>query len=622
MLLPSAASHAAESEWIKTDFAKLRLISASETAGQTNNVMAALDIWLEDGWKTYWRTPGDAGLAPQIFVTQPSTIGLEADISYPVPARFELFGIDTFGYANRVILPVSLEWQGQGDGLMLSAMFETLICSDNCVPVSGGLSLTLPAGSARPSIYAQDIARALANVPREKDANFTLSLSDKEKGDLVLQFNKQLMVQDIFIEGVEGASFGVPITQDNQRYLIPHKGGSKYASIGDELTITIDAGAEFYESKIKVSDNGAYAENPNKTASSLPIWLIAFLGGLILNLMPCVLPVLSIKISSIMQMAGATALTIRKRFIASAAGIIASFALIALFLQILRQAGHQIGWGIQFQSPVFLGVMAVVMALFTLSLFDLVHFRVPAFVNHLLPSSTAKPAGKKETFVSDFAAGMLATLLATPCSAPFVGTAVSFGLSQSDGVLYATLLMMGLGLASPWLLGALFPSFISILPRPGAWMVKLKYGLGILMLGTFIWIMSLFVHAAGIIQSAAISSSADYQSFDEGALARLIDDDQIVFVDVTADWCITCKANKALVLDTKATHDLFDEANAKMMQADWTLPDERISAFLARYERFGIPFNIIYGPNARDGIILPEILSFDALEKAVNAANQ
>ena len=181
---------------------------------------------------------------------------------------------------------------------------------------------------------------------------------------------------------------------------------------------------------------------------------------------------------------------------------------------------------------------------------------------------------------------------------------------------------MGLGLASPWLLGALFPSFISVLPRPGAWMVKLKYGLGILMFGTFIWIMSLFVHAAGVIQSAAISSSADYQPFDEGALARLIDDDQIVFVDVTADWCITCKANKALVLDTKATQDLFDEANAKMMQADWTLPDERISAFLARYERFGIPFNIIYGPNARDGIILPEILSFDALEKAMNTANQ
>ena len=620
-LFASLSAYAAESEWIKTDFAKIRLISASETAGQSNSLTAALDIWLEEGWKTYWRTPGDAGLAPQIFITQPSNLGLVADIAYPLPKRFALFGLDTFGYSERVILPLSLRWDGEGGGLTMSAMIESLICSDICVPVTGALSLNLPEGPARPSIYAQEIARAQAGVPRQREADFTLSIANQETGDLRISFANEIIVEDVFIESLsdraKGLSFGAPQKEANGQYLIPQTAGQERLAVGDDLRLTIDAGQEFYESKTRIADGVASALDEQSGHSSLPIWLIAFLGGLILNLMPCVLPVLSIKISSIMQMAGTTALSIRKRFIASAVGIVTSFALIALFLQILRQAGHQIGWGIQFQSPVFLAVMAIVMGIFTLSLFDLVHLRIPQFASRLAASTSSTGKNQDQSLVYDFAAGMLATLLATPCSAPFVGTAVSFGLSQSDGALYGTLLMMGVGLAAPWLLFALFPAFISALPRPGAWMVKLKYGLGLLMFGTFLWIMSLFVQAAGIINFETNKGAIEWQVFEETKLAQLIDEEKIIFVDITADWCITCKANKALVLNTKAASDLFSASDVVMMQADWTLPDERISAFLARYERFGIPFNIIYGPNAKEGIILPEILTYDALERAL-----
>ena len=612
---------AAESAWIKTDFAKIRLISTSETKGQSNSLAAALDIWLEEGWKTYWRTPGDAGLAPQIFITQPSTLGLKAEMAYPLPKRFELFGIDTFGYGERVILPLSLSWDETAGDLRISAMIETLICSDICVPVSGALTLTLPEGEARPSIYAQEIARALAQVPRIKDAQFSLSRAEGEAGDLLLQFGEEVALEDVFIEGVNGASFGAPQALDKKSYLIPQTGGKARLAAGDKVTVTIDAGAEFYESSLSLSSSGQADESTASNNAVLPIWLIAFLGGLILNLMPCVLPVLSIKISSVLQMAGATAIQIRWRFIASASGIITSFALIALFLQILRQAGNQIGWGIQFQNPVFLGVMAVVMGIFTLSLFDVVHLRTPAFASKLLSRSAGT---KKQTggLSHDFAAGMLATLLATPCSAPFVGTAVSFALSQSDAALYGTLLMMGVGLAAPWLVFALFPSFISVLPKPGPWMVKVKKLLGLLMLGTAIWVISLFVQAVGIVNFAPGKASMTWQSFDEVELAQMIEDDRIIFVDVTADWCITCKANKALVLDRQATQKLLAASNVVMMQADWTLPDEAISAYLARYNRFGIPFNIVYGPAAKEGIILPEILSFDTVEKAISAANR
>ena len=615
------AANAAESAWIKTDFAKIRLISASETKGQSNSLTAALDIWLEEGWKTYWRTPGDAGLAPQIFINQPSTLGLAASLSYPVPKRFELFGIDTFGYGERVILPLSLSWDEAAGDLVLSAMIETLICSDICVPVSGALTLALPEGKTRPSIYAQEIARSLAQVPRSREAGFTLSRTDADTGDLRLQFDEEIALEDVFIEGLDGASFGAPQALDKNSYLIPQTGGKARFATGDAVTVTIDAGPEFYESRLSISDGAISDVKTLSKSTSLPIWLIAFLGGLILNLMPCVLPVLSIKVSSVLQMVGSSPARIRWRFMASAGGIITSFGLIALFLQILRQAGHQIGWGIQFQNPVFLGVMAVVMGLFTLSLFDVVHLRIPAFASKLLSRSSG--ANKQtDSLYSDFAAGMLATLLATPCSAPFVGTAVSFALAQSDTALYGTLLMMGVGLAAPWLTFALFPSSIGFLPKPGPWMVKVKKGLGILMLGTAIWIISLFIQAAGIVHFASDKASMKWQAFDETKLTQLIEDDKIIFVDVTADWCITCKANKALVLDRDETQAMLTASDVVMMQADWTLPDEAISAFLARYNRFGIPFNIVYGPNAKQGIILPEILSFDAIEKAILTANQ
>ena len=261
--------------------------------------------------------------------------------------------------------------------------------------------------------------------------------------------------------------------------------------------------------------------------------------------------------------------------------------------------------------------MAVIMGLFTLSLFDMVTFRTPAFAAKMMPARSSSPG-----LLSDFGAGMLATLLATPCSAPFVGTAVSFGLSQSDMVLFGIMLMMGLGLASPWLLLALTPQAISILPKPGAWMIRLKQVLGLAMAATFIWIGALFVQAIG--GGSQNSSAADYgwKVFSEAALAEAQDSGATIFVDVTADWCITCQANKALVLNTADMKALLAERNVVMMQADWTLPDDEISRYLALYNRFGIPFNIVYGPSETDGVILPEILTKSSVEKALDRAVQ
>ena len=218
---------------------------------------------------------------------------------------------------------------------------------------------------------------------------------------------------------------------------------------------------------------------------------------------------------------------------------------------------------------------------------------------------------------------MLATLLATPCSAPFVGTAVSFALSQSDAVLYGIMFMMGVGLALPWLVFAIFPHLITYLPRPGQWMVRLKQILGLIMALTVLWVASLLAGSLGYrVDISSQQSTINWQTFDLGELDTLRASDRLIFVDVTADWCITCKANKTLTLETGEAISLFTSQNVTMIQADWTLPDDDIARFLASHQRFGIPFNIVYGPSARQGIILPEILTLADIEKALAQANQ
>ena len=620
------SAKAAESAWLETDFVKMRLISASETAGMTGTLSLGLEVVLADGWKTYWRTPGDAGLAPQIFLNPILMNGAKADLHFPLPKRFTLFGLDTFGYGTRVVFPIDLALADLSQAQMIEMTAEALVCSDICVPVSGALSLSLPAGAARGSIYGQELAKIRSNLPKIAPASAALYLASQAQdpqgaGHLIAVLDEGLVVDDILVEGLAGVSYGVPQDLGGGRYLIQQIGGAKTPESAAALTLTVDAGAQSIEAPVILQASQALPISAAQAA--LPYWLIALIGGFILNFMPCVLPVLSLKIASILSMGGTVNVRgygrARSRFLASAAGIIASFGLLALFLHLLRAAGGQVGWGIQFQSPVFLGALVLITGLFTLSLFDLVHLRAPAFVSALLP----KRQEGGTSLWGDFGAGMLATILATPCSAPFVGTAVSFALSQSDGVLYGMLGMMGLGLALPWLALALFPQMIALLPKPGPWMVTLQRGLGVLMALTVLWVASLFYNAVQGVQEGPKSVSDErWRPFDSQLLAELIADERLVFVDVTADWCISCKANKALVLDTASVSVLFAENDVIMMQADWTLPDDEIAAFLASYERFGIPFNVLYGKAAPQGVILPEILTYAAIEKAVVKANQ
>src|SRR5581483_2860655 len=290
---------------------------------------------------------------------------------------------------------------------------------------------------------------------------------------------------------------------------------------------------------------------PPAPISMLLVLGIAVLGGVILNVMPCVLPVLVLKLTSVLGHGGGEDRDVRLSFLATAAGIATAFAALAASLSGLKLAGHAIGWGIQFQQPVFLGVLALLCLAFAANLWGWFEVPLPALAGDLALAADRRAARHK--MLGAFLTGIFATILATPCSAPFVGTAIGFALSRGAGEIFAIFLAMALGLALPYLAVAAVPGLATQLPRPGRWMLWLKKLLGVSMAATALWLVWILAGQTGLLhhQTAAATreEAVAWQNFDEAAIPNLVVSGKTVFVDVTADWCLTCKANKTLVID-------------------------------------------------------------------------
>ena len=613
---------------VETPEAQFRLVSALATTGTMRDIPLGLKVQLKEGWKIYWRSPGDAGLPPELTLTSQNSSGEQKlEMDFPVPTRFSLFGLDTYGYSDEVIFPVRLRGHEAGSPLDLRANVNALVCADICIPVGGALRLTLPSGALRTSSDALEIARFSSLVPKiiRGGAGQIASLSFAQNPNrliLGLAASAPRLI-DAFVEApINGLSFAAPQEIAPNRYQIAVSGtGDSAGLLGQPISLTLKTAVQFWQID---SPALAVAKSGGNIAgtSILFILLAAFAGGLILNIMPCVLPVLSLKLASILSMGGASPAQIRLRLLAGAGGILISFALLAFMLVGLKLAGGRLGWGIQYQNPWFLGVMIVVMAIFTFSLLDVVRLPVPAFASRI----------KVQGLLGDFASGFMATILATPCSAPLVGTAISFALAASAPKLFLVILVMGLGLATPWLVLAVFPAFIVSLPKPGAWMKWVKPILASGLVATLLWLGWLFAGAVGIplgftgpnsAQTASLASNQEdrWHVWQPQLIKDSLEAGQPVFVDVTADWCITCKVNKALVLNTDKIMQNFDVHNVKLLQADWTLPDPDTVDYLASFGRFGIPFNILYYPDGRPPVIFDELLSSEKINGALDKLN-
>lgn len=473
---------------------------------------------------------------------------------------------------------------------------------------------------------------------------------------------------------------------------LPVRGSLRYQACNDSqclppvttdatIALTIGPGGTPIESELFAGISGPAVPDGKGGAPGRGLavmLLLAAVGGLILNAMPCVLPVLSLKVFGLVRSAGHGRAEVVRGALATAAGILASFLALAIAAIAAKAAGAAVGWGIQFQRPGFVAFLAVVVVLFCLNLWGL--FEIP------LPQRLARlgGSGPREGLAGHFASGLFATLMATPCSAPFLGTAIGFALAQEAPAILAIFTTVGFGMALPYLLLAAAPGTARFLPRPGAWMDTLRGMMGFLLAAAAVWLffvlssqislerlatiqlglltLALFlwlrhrhmqsgnpragwrlIAESGVIAAvaftvgiAAISpttgSRADsrlaaeaarglipWEPWDRARAESLSTGGKLVFVDVTADWCFTCKVNERLVLETPEVSGAFAEHGVVPMKADWTNRNDEIGKFLAEHGRYGIPFYLLYRPG-QEPRVFSELLNKDGLIEEVRAA--
>lgn len=650
------------------------LITAEKgVAPEATAISAGLALTISEGWKTYWRSPGEVGIPPTVDWTGSTNVA-GVEFLWPAPTRFTAFGIENFGYHDEVVFPLRISLLDAGKPARLNAKVNLLVCSEICVPDDFTLTLDMPVATGIDAAAAARISDFAARVPDDGTASgieitSAFVAADRSALTVTARSERGFAAPDIFPELGSQTTFGKPDIRlgDGNRLMwakLPILG-----SAGDlpALAVTITDGARAATVEPALSD--AAAAPPFLLDRMVPgvsevawIALIALLGGLILNAMPCVLPVLSIKLASAVKAHGQTRTRLRAGFLMSAAGVIAFMWILAAATLGARALGLSVGWGLQFQNPLFLAAMVVVLALFSANLFGAFEISLPASWQTRLARADGQPG-----LSGDFVSGAFAAVLATPCSAPFLGTAVAFALSGRPVDIVVIFTALGIGLALPYLLVAAAPGMVQRLPRPGRWMVWLRLMLGGLLALTAAWLFWVMQGVAGtaavagvaagiaalvailslrrlnqtlrlgaaltlaaatlatpaILREAppaAIGPETGWVRFERREIARLVSTGKVVFVDVTADWCLTCKANKALVLDRDPVRSALAEPDVVPMLADWTRSDDAITRYLESFGRFGIPFNAVYGPAAPDGIILPELLSTEAVLDAIDGA--
>lgn len=612
LLLWLPVSWAAESVWLTSpdnSHASVRLRADVSASDETRLL---LDVKLEDGWKTYWRSPGEGGVAPSIRWHEATP---PVEWFWPTPSRFDVAGITTQGYHHQVTFPMLMAGKMPAT---LEGVLTLSTCSNVCLLTDYPFAIT---PTHQDEAFAHDYLKAMGQVPVKSGLTEMLK-ADYRQGELWVEASREegWLKPDLYLDNLGEAIFGKPIVHvegEKLRATVPvsDSWGDDAPNIsGESLTLVLVDKGIAQESQLKVG----IASGATASGNILPLWqvvLMALAGGLILNLMPCVLPVLGMKLGSILLVQHQERALIRRQFLASVAGIIASFMVLALLMTALRMTNQALGWGIQFQNPWFIAAMATVMLVFSANLFGLFEFRLSSSMTTRLATQGG------QGMAGHFWQGAFATLLATPCSAPFLGTAVAVALTASYPVLWGLFLALGLGMSLPWLLIALKPGLALRLPRPGPWMNRLRLFLGMMMLASALWLASLLLSHLGLTPTRFVKEDIPWQPLSEQAIQQALAENKRVFIDVTADWCITCKANKYNVLNKEDVQKALQQPDVVALRGDWTMPSDEITTFLRRRGQVAIPFNQIYGPQLPEGKVLPTLLSRDSVINTLNDAN-
>ena len=636
---------------------EITLISETYAIRKGDEILIGIKFELEEGWHTYWENPGDAGEGATIDWVLPK--GLKAsEILWPGPERIPVDPLMTFGYNDEVVLLTRIT---SDEELTFPAKIQANVswftCKDICIPQEGNIDVVIQQGDFSSSIHSKEIRSYLNKVPTEFPQNYIVQKLD-DKFFIQSDVDNGKHFQKVyFFPKVYGLTNFVKeqIYEKNQNSFVLEIEASRVdlqMKSFEGVLETYDGQKErFYEISYPLETSAS-----DQNQSIILLIIFAFLGGLILNIMPCVFPILSIKILRFVEHSENSSAQTYKFGIFYALGSILSFLLIATALISLKSSGENIGWGFQLQYPLVISVLFYLfIALGYMFMSDLV------FGSRLGQLSSL--AQVKNESLESFLTGVLAVVVASPCTAPFMGSAIGFALLQPSANSFLIFFSLGLGFALPYLILSLKPSLLSFLPKPGQWMETFKQFMAFPMWASALWLLwvlsgqvdsdtVLLVLIGGLAISLALwlleknttslssikwlirllaallifisllilptEYSSDDQAndnellFTEDLLQEYLDNKQLVFLNFTADWCITCKVNERVALKSTKVLALMNAKNIKYIEADWTRKDEVIAKKLEEYGRTGVPLYLLYSSKG-EPIILPEILTEDIL---------
>ena len=653
-------SSSEEYNTLKMDMVEVSFISTL-TKINKNNFYIGLEFNLKPDWKIYWRQPGDSGMPPTLdFSSSKNLKSFELQWPYPIK-EWEAANILTNVYKNNVIIPIKLSVIDVTKTLYLNTMLSFQVCKDICIPIETNLFLKLYPGEAELTDKFHNIELALSKVPVEykKTGIKNILINKHSKNALIINIENAINFPsgplEVFLENGEHY---IKILKIN---ILENFNNNIKAKL-----VLEDAVDNYKKINITLVKGNlvASADSINIKESNfdsiLVIIVMAFIGGFILNFMPCVLPVLTLKLSRILSNKYEDHSSIRFNFLLTTLGIVFSFICLAFITIGLKNITGEIGWGIQFQQPLFLFFLIFILIIFSLNLFNFLEINLPSNL-----SSNIHLYIKNKKHGIAFFEGAFATLLATPCSAPFLGSAVSFALSSSFFITLSIFIVLGIGMSFPYILFIAFPSLVRFLPKPGIWMVYLKYFLGFGVMLTAVWlgyvcimivglriftvfILSIiilllmfnktinknkygfllialliitvfFTYTSKVLDKYSLdfSNNSEWVKYNSDSLLNYINGGSTVFIDITADWCVTCKVNKLLILNSKEFKNIAKNNNLILMRGDWTKPDNKITQFLQKSNRYGIPFNALYNIKYPEGIIFSELLTLKEIKDSI-----
>ncbi len=656
---------------VKAQHLTAELVSLAPSIAPGGTLQVGLVLTLEEKWHVYWINAGDSGEPPKIVWTLPAGI-TAGTMQFPIPSRLPLGPLMDFGYEDEVAFPVQIS---AGKNLKpgpihLDAKVSWLVCREVCIPGKAHLGLNLNVDpAATPAQPVGAIGEALGQLPKPLPPDMKATITGGRQ-QLVLNFVNGKRITDAEFYPFDPEQ----IANAAEQTIEPQPDGVRLRiTRAPELTKL----PRELHGVIKLSDTVAYeitapvtpgevpAANTKKAAggtaelTTIAAIGLAFVGGIILNLMPCVFPVLFLKGLSLVQSSGGERSHIRRHGLVYTLGILISFWAIVAVLLALRAGGNQAGWGFQLQSPTFLAILASGIFFFALSLAGL-------FDIGLSLTSVGGELAQKQGYTGSFFTGVLATVVATPCTAPFMGAAIGFALAQSGWITFAVFTALALGLAAPYLLLSFQPAWTRILPRPGAWMETFKQITAIIFFATVIWLTYVYgslygaggqgvYHAAllltcflllaiagwvlgkwparwassiaavviGVIALAVPlyqprDTTLAWQPYSQQTLDQARASGHPVFIDFTAAWCLSCQVNERVVLKSADVQQQFRDNKVTLIRADWTQYDPEITKQLASVGRSGVPTYVIYPADPRaQADVLPELLTKDIVLTAL-----